>query len=175
MVKSEPPTSDGDGAMLTFPPRKGYVALATEFVRTFCAEHTDDDEAIARVQLAAHELAENVVKYSTGRKCVIRVRVTRPTSVGSVHLLITTENPVAPSLMPKVDRYLTELEQATNPDEFYDEQIAESVKRSNGSGLGLARIRSEALMHISHRVDQGLLAVSAATALPGAKGEASHG
>ena len=160
--------------MLSFPPRKGYVALATEFVRAFCAEHTDDQEAIARVQLAAHELAENVVKYSTGRKCSIRVRVTRPTTLEAVHLLITTENAVSPRHLAKVDRYLTELEEASNPDQFYDEQIAQTAKRSNGSGLGLARIRSEALMHISHKVDRGQLCVSATTALPTVKSEATH-
>src|SRR5690606_35054473 len=53
-------------AELSFPPRKGFVTVAADFAKAFCSEHTDDSEALARIQLAAHELAENVVKYSAG-------------------------------------------------------------------------------------------------------------
>jgi len=154
-------------AELSFPPRKGFVTVAADFAKAFCSEHTDDSEALARIQLAAHELAENVVKYSAGEGCVMRVEYDPPTVPGQRGgtLSITTENDVAPEPLQAVDRYLNQLEQAQNPDRFYDVQIAESAKRTNGSGLGLARIRSEALMQVSHRIRGGRLVVRVAAQL----------
>ena len=47
-----------------------------------------------------------------------------------------------------------------------DEQIAETAKRANGSGLGLARIRSEAAMDIRHHSHGGRLCITACLLLP---------
>lgn len=164
------PTRDaplGDEVTLCFPPRKSYVAPATDFVTCFCSEHTIDKAALSRVQLAAHELAENVVKYTADQVCTVRVRSDRlARNGGAVSLSITTENAVLPEALNRVDAYLCALEAASNADHFYDEQIAETAKRVNGSGLGLARIRSEAGMEIHHRADGGRLCVTAVLVLP---------
>lgn len=155
--------------MLSFPPRKTYVAPAIELVTSFCNDLGFDPETVARARLAAHELTENVVKYSQGDQdqCRLRVR-SRPLASGSgIRLSITTENPVAPERLAEVDAYLRRLERAANPDQFYDARIAESAKRELGSGLGLARIRSEALMEVSHRTESGKLRVTASVILIG--------
>ena len=157
----------GEEVMLSFPPRKSYVAPATDFVTCFCSEHTLDKATLSRVQLAAHELSENVVKYAEDETCSVRVR-TEPgvDERGAVSLSITTENAIAPEALTRVDAYLSALESATNPDQFYDEQIAESAKRTIGSGLGLARIRSEAAMEIRHHCQDGRLSITAFMTLP---------
>ncbi|HEY6726496.1 MAG TPA: hypothetical protein VI197_20820 [Polyangiaceae bacterium] len=170
MPPKDPPggeTPGGEEVTLCFPPRKSYVAPATDFVTCFCGEHTADKAALSRVQLAAHELAENVVKYAAGQLCTVRVRSDRPTrNGGAVSLSITTENAVLPEALDRVDAYLCALEAASNPDHFYDQQIAETAKRVNGSGLGLARIRSEAGMEIQHRAGAGRLCITAVLWLP---------
>ena len=169
MAETEEAFVRGGTAELRFPPRKGFVTVAADFAKAFCAEHTEDSELLARVQLAAHELAENVVKYSTGEICVMRVECEPSAMPGQAPgtLWITTENEVAPGPLQAADRYLSQLEQAQNADMFYDAQIAESAKRTNGSGLGLARIRSEALMEISHRAQEGQLMVRVAARFSG--------
>jgi len=163
-TRSDPP---GEEVMLCFPPRKSYVAPATDFVTCFCSEHTLDKATLSRVQLAAHELSENVVKYAADQVCSVRVRTERSAaSDGPVSLSITTENAVLPDALRRVEAYLCALEAATNPDAFYDEQIAETAKRANGSGLGLARIRSEAAMDIRHHSNDGRLRITAFLVLP---------
>lgn len=163
-TRSDPP---GEEVMLCFPPRKSYVAPATDFVTCFCSEHTLDKATLSRVQLAAHELSENVVKYAADQACTVRVRTDRdPANDGPVSLSITTENAVLPDALRNVEAYLSALEAATDPDEFYDERIAETAKRANGSGLGLARIRSEAAMDIRHHSHGGRLCITAHLLLP---------
>jgi len=163
-ARDDPP---GEEVTLCFPPRKSYVAPATDFVTCFCTDHTVDKAALSRVQLAAHELAENVVKYTADQACTVRVRADRhDREGGAVSLSITTENAVLPEALDRVDAYLCALEAAPNPDHFYDQQIAETAKRVNGSGLGLARIRSEAAMEIHHRAHAGRLCVTAVLVLP---------
>lgn len=153
--------------MLRFPPRKSYVAPATDFVTNFCSEHTLDAATLSRVQLAAHELSENVVKYAEDETCSVRVRTEPGVGNGAgLSLSITTENAIAPDALRRVDAYLNALEAAANPDQFYDEQIAESAKRTSGSGLGLARIRSEAAMEIRHHCQEGRLSITAFMMLP---------
>ena len=157
----------GEEVMLCFPPRKSYVAPATDFVTCFCSEHTADKATLSRVQLAAHELSENVVKYAADEACTLRVRTDRSDADdGAVSLSITTENAVHPDALTRVEAYLCALEAAVNPDQFYDEQIAETAKRANGSGLGLARIRSEAAMDIRHHSQDGRLRITATVILP---------
>lgn len=164
------PTRDdpsGEALTLSFPPRKSYVAPATDFVTSFCREHTLDEATLSRVQLAAHELSENVVKYAADQACTVRVCTQRHVSDGSaMKLSITTENAVLPEALSRVDAYLCALETAPNPDQFYDQQIAETAKRENGSGLGLARIRSEAAMEIRHHCRAGRLTITALLVLP---------
>jgi hypothetical protein len=163
-VHLSPPCTE---VVLSFPPLKAYVALAAEFVRTFCAEHTRDAAIVARAQLAAHELVENVVKYAEGGVCKLCARLEPLEDLGGgTKLTISTENEVAASALAGVDSYLRSLEQAQNPDQFYDARIAESAKRAAGSGLGLARIRAEAMMEVSHHAGRGVLSVSAALTLP---------
>lgn len=168
MPTREAPSSDE--VTLCFPPRKSYVAPATDFVTCFCSEHTADKATLSRVQLAAHELAENVVKYTANQVCTVRVRSDRSAANGgAVSLSITTENAVLPEALGRVDAYLCALEAASNPDHFYDQQIAETAKRATGSGLGLARIRSEAGMEIQHRASSGRLRITAVLVLPQAE------
>src|SRR5690606_16455649 len=93
-----------EAAMVSFPPRRCFVALETEFVMAFADEHTDDAETIARVQLAAHELVENVVKYSSGGSCMVQVRMVPESrsKASPATLLITTANEVAPGSLEAV-------------------------------------------------------------------------
>lgn len=149
-------------ALLRFPPVKSFVAVATDFVRVYCAAVAPDADTLSRIALCAHELAENVVKYSSGGMCTMEVSIRVPKTAGStIELSLTTKNAATQEQLEKAEHYLEQLEKAENAERFYDRCIAESVTREVGSGLGLARIRAEGLMEITHEVTGGDISVTA--------------
>jgi hypothetical protein len=149
-------------ALLRFPPVKSFVPVATDFIRVYCAAVAPDADTLSRIALVAHELAENVVKYSSGGLCTMEVSIKVPEGPGSaIDLTLTTRNAATPEQLTKTELYLRELEQAENAERFYDKCIRESVSRDVGSGLGLARIRAEGLMEISHQVTRTDISVTA--------------
>ena len=125
-------------ALLRFPPVKSFVPVATDFVRVYCAAVAPDADTLSRIALVAHELAENVVKYSSGGLCTMEVSIVVQTAGSAIDLTLTTRNAATPEQLNKTERYLRELEQAENAERFYDKCIRESVTREVGSGLGLA-------------------------------------
>ena len=65
----------------------------------------------------------------------------------------------------QLERFLVELQDAQDPVAFYDRTIQASAKRRHGSGLGLARIRAEGEMELSHRIAGGRISIVAEAAL----------
>src|SRR5947208_408106 len=60
---------------LTFAPNLELVSVVRQFISTFYAQILADTETVHRVALAAHELLENAVKYSTDGETTIRMDV----------------------------------------------------------------------------------------------------
>ena len=159
---SQKSQSGPEPALLRFPPVKSFVAVATDFVRVYCAAVAPDADTLSRIALVAHELAENVVKYSAGGMCTMEVSIRVPETAGSaIELSLTTSNAATPEQLDKAKNYLERLEKAENAERFYDQCIADSATRAVGSGLGLARIRAEGLMQISHQVSDRHIRVNA--------------
>lgn len=149
-------------ALLRFPPVKSFVAVVTDFVRVYCAAVAPDADTLSRIALVAHELAENVVKYSAGGMCTMEVSIRVPETAGSaIELSLTTKNAATREQLDKAEGYLQRLERAENAERFYDQCIADSATRKVGSGLGLARIRAEGLMQLSHEVSDEYIFVTA--------------
>jgi hypothetical protein len=154
--------TSSEPALLRFPPVKSFVAVATDFVRVYCAAVAPDADTLSRIALVAHEMAENVVKYSAGGLCTMEVSIRVPKTPGSaIELSLTTKNRATPEQLEKAESYLVQLEKAENAERFYDKCIAESVTRDVGSGLGLARIRAEGLMQIGHEVAGADISITA--------------
>lgn len=166
MKRTEPSLRPGSlrpSIELRFPPRRGFVTRIANMVRQFCRELIGDGDGLSRVNMATHELVENVVKYSAGGMCELRVefRLDGPTPIVSIE----AANDVGGEALEALERHLVALQQAPDPVAFYDRTIRASASRRQGSGLGLARIRAEGEMELSHRVAGGRITIRAESAI----------
>lgn len=148
---------------LRFPPRRAFVTRIAAMVRQFCRELLGDGDLLSRVNMATHELVENVVKYSAGGLCELRVelRLEGPSPTVSIE----TANDVGGEALEALERWLLAVQEAPDPVAFYDRTIRASATRRHGSGLGLARIRAEGEMELSHRIAGGRVTIRAESAL----------
>jgi anti-sigma regulatory factor (Ser/Thr protein kinase) len=124
------------------------VAALSRLVSDFCLAMVADEDDAWRFQLAAYELAENVVRYSTGPCFRIEVELDE-----SRVLRVRTTNETSPERLREVDRRIHELTETDDPIALYDRIIREAAPRQDGSGLGLARIRAEGELEIEHSIE----------------------
>jgi len=119
------PQQDDAHFELSFSPNEQLETLVRRFVTSFYDQLLDDPEVTARVAIATHELLENAVRYSSDGRTRIRVGVHRENAT-SFTVTIDTSN------------HTTE----------------EHLRRLAGrAGVGHGRIRAEAGMTLTHRVE----------------------
>jgi hypothetical protein len=140
-------------------PPQGMVTPLCHSLSELCRPVLSDDDAAARLRLAAHELLENIVKYSSDARCELRFELQPKGS--SARAVIETRNVPRPENRADVDARLTALRAAADPHEHYDSVIADSARQLAGSGLGLARIHAETEYRLSHRFEGQTLIISA--------------
>lgn len=105
-----------------------------------------EPEQTESVAMAAHELLENVVKYSTdGTSCFDAEIYDRG---GQAYVRLCTRNAAAPERADDLRRLVERITRASDPIALYDELIVASPLRDE-SGLGLARVRAEGDMSIA--------------------------
>jgi hypothetical protein len=144
---------------MTFAPNLELVSVVRQFIGTFYAHVYGDPDTIDRVALAAHELLENAVKYSTDGETTIRMDVVPgPTTA----FVIRTRNRATPDHARILKSRLDELNASGDVDAHYMSLLARSAKSKHGGGLGLGRVASEAEMDLSFSVDDDLLVELAA-------------
>jgi hypothetical protein len=148
---------------LAFRPGIELISSTRRFVGDFLGEVLSDPDASSRVAMTIHELLENVFKYSLdgcanidigfgdlAEKKVVRIRSTNRATEGR---------------LSDLRRRLDELKRSEDPLKLYYRIIAESAKRPEGSGLGLARIRAEGEMDLSYIIDGDQITIVAETAV----------
>lgn len=136
---------------LDYKPEVKLVSMTSRYVRDFCDRVLADQDATSRVALAAHELMENTVKYSSDGVGHMRVAVAERD--GQSIVCILTRNRTDPVQLAELQRVLDEIGRCPDPISLYYEVIVKGAERSEGSGLGLARIRAEGEMDLSYAVD----------------------
>jgi hypothetical protein len=126
-------------------------------VTDFCRNVVDDAGIKFAFQLAAYELTENLVKYSSGYQVSIRIAV-ESTSRGP-ELVLSTENEASPERLADVAARLEAAEKAEDPVGHFDQLVQESLESPSESRLGLGRLRAEGELLVSHHVTDRCISI----------------
>jgi hypothetical protein len=129
--------------------RRRLVSAARSFLAELYQGLLDDPDDTFRVVMTAHELLENLVKYSTTASSRVEVGLHHSQQGGVVR--VRTRNCATPERLQELCRTLDRITNAQDPLAIYDAFIMESSCRE-GSGLGLARVRAEADMQLKYWV-----------------------
>jgi hypothetical protein len=131
------------------PPPVGLVSRVREFLSAIYQDLLEPDE-VEDVAMTAHELLENVLKYSSDGASSFEAELYD--RGGQTYARLQTTNNGNVEQLAELQRLVERIGAAADPIALYDELIATSSQR-NGSGLGLARVRAEAGMSIACAVD----------------------
>lgn len=125
-------------------PDLNQVSSVREFVESYYKTVIQDDAIICRMAVAAHELLENAAKYSTGGLSHLRIRMRGGAKPRL--LSVSVSNFADPARLDDLKGTIAELDSSTDAFETYQDYMSRATRRTEGSGLGLARIRAEADM-----------------------------
>jgi hypothetical protein len=135
---------------MEFAPSSGCLGSIVMIVTDFCRNVVDDQDTQFAFQLAAYELIENLVKYSTGDRVTVHVQV-ESTPKGP-EIVLQTENRACSDRLKDVHERLLAVESATDPIVHFDQLVQESLASPGESRLGLGRLRAEGALLLTHRI-----------------------
>jgi hypothetical protein len=141
-------------------PPQAMVTPLCQSLLELCRPIFQDEDAATRLRLTAHELLENIVKYSAETPCELRFEL-RKHSAGALTAMVQTRNVPRTQNRQDAAERLAALTAASDPLEHYDSIIADSARQPAGSGLGLARIHAETEYRLSHRFEGDALLIMA--------------
>ena len=119
------------------------VSVIRRFVEEVYEQVFDDLDTVSRITLAAHELLENAVKYSTDGPARIRVSLARGEE--SDRVAISVSNRADQGNLAALKALFNEM-QVSDPLVHYQTLLRRNYRRKDGSGLGLARVQAEGEM-----------------------------
>ena len=153
----------GDDAYfeLAFSPCLSLVSIVRRFVGEFYLEVLADPEMVSRLALATHELLENSARYAVDGQTSIRIGVRRDKD--SAVVSITTKNRSGDANIAALRAALDELNAASDPQAHYLTLMRRTAKRTDGSGLGLGRVRAESEMQVTYQIDGNVVLLRAET------------
>src|SRR5205085_11065659 len=128
-----------------------------ELVATIYRDVLTQDEN-DRIAIAAHELLENLLKYSTEGISTFDVEICRRN--GDAYVRLQTRNHTSVEHLGDLRRTMDAILYGGDPARVYDRLLATSPHRT-GSGLGLARIRAEAEMDLAYITDGFVVTLTA--------------
>lgn len=140
-------------------PPQGMVTPLCQSLLEVCRPIFQDDDAAERLRLTAHELLENIVKYSAETACELRFELRN--AAGALTAMVQTRNVPRAQNRRDAEQRLAALTAATDPLEHYDSVIADSARQPAGSGLGLARIHAETEYRLGYRFEGDALLIVA--------------
>jgi hypothetical protein len=146
---------------LVFRPNIKLVSTVRRFTNEFYRRVLVDQSLAERLALATHELLENAVAYSSDGETSMRIEVD-----GDV-LVIRTWNRTSAERLASVKKLIDGIVAAPDPEQYYQHLLATAAKRTEGSGLGLARVRSEAEMGLEYEVQDDQLCIRATSKIVG--------
>ncbi len=141
-------------------PPQGMVTPLCQSLLELCRPAFGDEDAATRLRLTAHELLENIVKYSSQGACELCFSLRRNVG-GALEATVQTRNLPRKENRADAEERLAALTAARDPLEHYDSIVADSARQPAGSGLGLARIHAETEYRLSHRFEGDALLIIA--------------
>jgi hypothetical protein len=142
---------------VSFRPNVKLISTVRKFTEEFYMRMLDDQEVSEKVALATHELLENAVAYASDGETGVRVEL------HDGELSVRTWNRATPERIAIVGAMIDELNRSDDPDAHYQSMMNKTAYRTDGSGLGLARIRAEADMKISYEIATDRVCIEART------------
>jgi len=106
----------------------------------------EDEDAIFRVAMTAHELLENAAKYASDGQARLEVHVSPRGNDAVVRVVVT--NASTPDHIQQLQRCYAEMMATPDPMAHYFTLMRENAKAGVVSRLGLARVRAEGEMEI---------------------------
>jgi hypothetical protein len=146
---------------LVFRPNIKLVSTVRRFTGEFYRRVLVDQEMSSRLALATHELLENAVAYAIDGESAIRIEIENDV------LLVRTWNRTTYERIAGLRKLLDDLRAAPDPEAFYQQLLVKSAVRTDGSGLGLARVRAEAEMQISYEIEDDRVCILAKAQIVG--------
>jgi hypothetical protein len=135
-------SNDAPSFELVFQPSVNLITLVRRFVSEFYSQVVEEDDTAGRLALATHELLENSAKYVSTGETALRIALDRV--AGAV--LVRTRNRTDPAHIAVLRQTFDEIAAAPDPVHYFSTVLRRSALEPVGSGLGLARIRSEGEM-----------------------------
>ena len=124
---------------LRFGPRWTYISCVRRFLTSFFLIGLSDKERAEQISMAASELLENAIKYSSDENSHLKVEVVRHDN----QVVLMVENPADADQINVLRREFA-LISAAEPEEVYLRRMEEAASSGGQSRLGLIRIRYEA-------------------------------
>ncbi len=151
---------------LRFRPNVELVSVVRRFVSAFYERIVHDLDVTERLAMVTHELLENAVKYSSDGETLLSIEVEQVG--GPRNVLVRTKNRTTAENRKIVTEAFNEANAAKDTFSHYQELMKRASTRTEGSGLGLGRIRAEADMSVAYAIDGEELTVDARTTIPAA-------
>jgi hypothetical protein len=147
---------------LSFAPSLALVTIVRRFVITFFDLVLTSPTWSSKLAVTVHELLENACKFSTDRDSYVRIDVHKTPSFSEV--TIETRNLASSDNCRTLEALFAEMAAIVDPMTFYLARMEHSLG-SPQSQLGLARVRAEADMALSYRVEGDRVSIVATTRL----------
>jgi len=142
---------------LNFRPNVALVSVVRRFVSEFYTRIVGDDDAVSRIALATHELLENAVRYASDGETRLRIEVEGTGAERQIRIRL--RNHAAAHHIAMVRELIDGLHTAPDQSSFYNNLLAKAAKRTDGSGLGLARVAVESEMTLAYSIDNDLVTI----------------
>lgn len=149
---------------IRFAPNADLICAVRRFVSTFYEDVLGDPVLASRMALATHELLENAVKYSIDGETRTLLEVT---SEPRAAVSVCTWNRAGAEDISRLGEIFREMARQPDVGAYYQDVMRRSATRTEGSGLGLARIQAEAEMALSCSIDAGMVKIQAEIQLGG--------
>ncbi len=155
------PSTPKDGRVyfeLVFQPSAILTTVVRRFIRDFYERIIGNDDSVARLALATHELLENAVKYGIPNEATtLSVELDQNAGIVSIQ----TNNRSNVEHIDVLRRRFADMKAAPDGFQFYQQLLRATAREASVSGLGLARIRCEGEMDVDLEVDGDRVRISA--------------